>query len=58
MLSPDYPHTLYGGVAGMCCAWAEVVRRVDWVLSRGNGNGNGNGNNHSQGGNGNGDSGV
>ncbi len=40
MTTPDYPFTLYGGVAGMCCAWAEVVRRLDRVLGR-DGGGNG-----------------
>ncbi|KAF8218307.1 hypothetical protein K438DRAFT_1914254 [Mycena galopus ATCC 62051] len=25
---PDHPWSLYEGMAGMCCAWAEVLRRV------------------------------
>ncbi|KAJ7176502.1 hypothetical protein C8R46DRAFT_1076541 [Mycena filopes] len=28
MSVPDYPWSLYGGLAGMCCAWAEVLRRL------------------------------
>ncbi|KAJ3860850.1 lanthionine synthetase C-like protein [Lentinula novae-zelandiae] len=28
MTSPDKPWSLYGGVAGMCCAWAEVYDRL------------------------------
>jgi len=26
---PDRPYSLYEGVAGMCCAWAELVGRLD-----------------------------
>ncbi|TCD66895.1 hypothetical protein EIP91_000796, partial [Steccherinum ochraceum] len=26
MSVPDFPYSLYGGVAGMCCAWADVLR--------------------------------
>ena len=29
MSIPDRPNSLYEGVAGMCCAWAEVLRRMD-----------------------------
>ncbi|KAF7368960.1 Lanthionine synthetase c family protein [Mycena venus] len=25
---PDHPWSLYEGMAGMCCAWAEVLRRL------------------------------
>jgi len=28
MSVPDHPWSLYGGMAGMCCAWAEVLRRL------------------------------
>jgi len=28
MTGPDRPWSLYEGLAGMCCAWAEVVGRV------------------------------
>ncbi|KAE9402172.1 hypothetical protein BT96DRAFT_816835, partial [Gymnopus androsaceus JB14] len=28
MTLPDKPWSLYGGVAGMCCAWAEVYERL------------------------------
>ncbi|KAJ3781677.1 hypothetical protein GGU10DRAFT_99905 [Lentinula aff. detonsa] len=28
MTTPDKPWSLYGGVAGMCCAWAEVYDRL------------------------------
>lgn len=37
MSVPDRPYSLYEGIAGMCCAWAEVLMR----LPNGNGNGNG-----------------
>ncbi|KAL7284402.1 hypothetical protein ACG7TL_001692 [Trametes sanguinea] len=37
MAVPERPYSLYEGVAGMCCAWAEVLMR----LPNGNGNGNG-----------------
>ncbi|KAI0368554.1 hypothetical protein BV20DRAFT_457658 [Pilatotrama ljubarskyi] len=40
MKVPDRPYSLYEGIAGMCCAWAEVLMR----LPNGNGSGNGNGN--------------
>ena len=33
MNTPDYPYSLYGGVAGMCCAWVEVLRRLDGLIS-------------------------
>lgn len=29
MSVPDHPWSLYEGVAGMCCAWAEVLYRLD-----------------------------
>lgn len=29
MRSPDRPVSLYEGLAGMCCAWAEVLKRLD-----------------------------
>lgn len=32
MRTPDRPYSLYEGIAGMCCAWAEVLRRLDGVL--------------------------
>ncbi|KAJ3712968.1 hypothetical protein C8R42DRAFT_686174 [Lentinula raphanica] len=28
MTTPDKPWSLYGGLAGMCCAWAEVYDRL------------------------------
>ncbi|KAK7052535.1 Lanthionine synthetase c family protein [Favolaschia claudopus] len=28
MRVPDHPWSLYEGMAGMCCAWAEVLRRL------------------------------
>lgn len=28
MRNPDRPYSLYEGSAGMCCAWAEVIRRL------------------------------
>lgn len=28
MGTPDRPYSLYEGVAGMCCAWAEVLDRL------------------------------
>lgn len=28
MKEPDRPYSLYEGVAGMCCAWAEVLARL------------------------------
>ncbi|KAJ6475769.1 hypothetical protein C8R47DRAFT_1142393 [Mycena vitilis] len=28
MGTPDHPWSLYEGMAGMCCAWAEVLRRL------------------------------
>ncbi|KZT64152.1 hypothetical protein DAEQUDRAFT_733009 [Daedalea quercina L-15889] len=34
MRVPDEPYSLYEGVAGMCCAWAEVLGRLG-VPSRG-----------------------
>ncbi|TFK70851.1 hypothetical protein BDN72DRAFT_765824 [Pluteus cervinus] len=30
MDTPDRPLSLYEGLAGMCCAWAEVLRRLDF----------------------------
>jgi hypothetical protein len=29
MSTPDHPWSLYEGVGGMCCAWAEVLCRLD-----------------------------
>jgi hypothetical protein len=29
MRIPDHPWSLYEGMAGMCCAWAEVLCRVE-----------------------------
>ena len=29
MSIPDRPYSLYEGAAGMCCAWGEVLRRID-----------------------------
>lgn len=29
MSTPDHRWSLYEGVAGMCCAWAAVLRRLD-----------------------------
>ncbi len=29
MRTPDHPWSLYEGMAGMCCAWAEVLCRMD-----------------------------
>jgi len=29
MGTPDHPWSLFEGLAGMCCAWAEVLSRMD-----------------------------
>jgi len=29
MRTPDHPWSLYEGMAGMCCAWAEILCRID-----------------------------
>ena len=29
MRTPDRPYSLYECIAGMCCAWADVVARID-----------------------------
>ncbi|KDR70227.1 hypothetical protein GALMADRAFT_892453 [Galerina marginata CBS 339.88] len=29
MTIPDHPWSLYEGLAGMCCAWAEILSRLD-----------------------------
>lgn len=29
MRTPDRPNSLYEGLAGMCCAWAEVLKHTD-----------------------------
>lgn len=29
MTTPDHPWSLYEGVAGMCCAWGEVLYRLN-----------------------------
>ncbi|KAF8815966.1 hypothetical protein BYT27DRAFT_7078383 [Phlegmacium glaucopus] len=29
MSLPDHPWSLYEGLAGMCCAWAEILHRMD-----------------------------
>lgn len=48
MATPDHPYSLYEGVAGMCCAWAELLVRLsggkdkDGIVN-GNGNGSGSG---------------
>ncbi|KAJ7250599.1 hypothetical protein C8J57DRAFT_1078520 [Mycena rebaudengoi] len=34
MRVPDHPWSLYEGMAGMCCAWAEVLRRLDFGTSQ------------------------
>ncbi|RPD65168.1 hypothetical protein L226DRAFT_456313 [Lentinus tigrinus ALCF2SS1-7] len=44
MKTPDHPYSLYEGVAGMCCAWSEVMMRLGDGPGTGGGNGNGNGN--------------
>ncbi|KAI0353316.1 hypothetical protein OH77DRAFT_619046 [Trametes cingulata] len=44
MKVPDRPYSLYEGIAGMCCAWAEVLMRLPNGGHSGSGNGNGNGN--------------
>ncbi|TFK87683.1 hypothetical protein K466DRAFT_490406 [Polyporus arcularius HHB13444] len=46
MKTPDHPYSLYEGVAGMCCAWAEVMVRLGdgAPAAGGNGGANGNGN--------------
>ncbi|KAJ7856663.1 hypothetical protein B0H14DRAFT_2352633, partial [Mycena olivaceomarginata] len=31
---PDHPWSLYEGMAGMCCAWAEVLRRLTLKQAR------------------------
>ena len=31
MSTPDHRWSLYEGVAGMCCAWAAVLRRLDGI---------------------------
>ena len=33
MYVPDRPYSLFEGVAGMCCAWVEVLRRLDGLSS-------------------------
>ncbi|KAI0794818.1 hypothetical protein C8Q75DRAFT_747552 [Abortiporus biennis] len=40
MNTPDRPYSLYEGLGGMCCAWAEIVRRLDRVMGK-DGGGNG-----------------
>ncbi|KAJ6551600.1 hypothetical protein B0H19DRAFT_1158231 [Mycena capillaripes] len=34
MVVPDHPWSLYEGMAGMCCAWAEVLRRLNLKQGR------------------------
>lgn len=34
MRTPDRPFSLYEGLAGMCCAWAEVLKRSEGWHSR------------------------
>lgn len=29
MRIPDHPYSLYEGMAGMCCSWAEVLCRIE-----------------------------
>ena len=43
MKTPDHPYSLYEGVAGMCCAWAEVLVRLGDGPGTPGGNGGGNG---------------
>ena len=43
MKTPDHPYSLYEGVAGMCCAWAEVLVRLGDGPGTPGGNGSGNG---------------
>ena len=31
MSTPDHRWSLYEGVAGMCCAWAAVLRRLEGI---------------------------
>ncbi|KAH9914166.1 uncharacterized protein BXZ73DRAFT_92830 [Epithele typhae] len=38
---PDHPYSLYEGLAGMCCAWAEVYIRLCAVEGSSNGHANG-----------------
>ena len=37
MSIPDRPYSLYEGLAGMCCAWAEVLRRLEGRSTAGRG---------------------
>lgn len=37
MRVPDRPYSLYEGAAGMCCAWAEVLRRITGMEGSGRG---------------------
>ncbi|KAI0746461.1 hypothetical protein C8Q80DRAFT_1175179 [Daedaleopsis nitida] len=39
MVTPDHPYSLYEGVAGMCCVWAQLLVRLDGKAP-GDGNGN------------------
>ncbi|TFK34623.1 hypothetical protein BDQ12DRAFT_689289 [Crucibulum laeve] len=34
MTVPDHPWSLYEGLAGMCCAWAEVLHRLESKRAR------------------------
>ncbi|KAJ7471310.1 hypothetical protein B0H11DRAFT_2041228 [Mycena galericulata] len=35
MSVPEHPWSLYEGLAGMCCAWAEVLRRLNFTQGAG-----------------------
>ncbi|KAI0084986.1 hypothetical protein BDY19DRAFT_997221 [Irpex rosettiformis] len=50
MRSPDRPVSLYEGLAGMCCAWAEVMRRLEELetLARSTSSTQGDGERHQQ----------
>ena len=37
MSIPDRPYSLYEGIGGMCCAWAEVLRRIEGRSTAGRG---------------------
>lgn len=39
MRGPDHPYSLYEGLAGMCCAWAELDLRLSGGRESGNGGG-------------------
>ncbi|KAI0339344.1 hypothetical protein BDW22DRAFT_1336628 [Trametopsis cervina] len=39
MRSPDRQASLFEGLAGMCCAWAEILRRMEDIMVQGNSDG-------------------